>query len=126
MGSQWQRLQDERLWQIRTAVIMPDHVHLLVGLGPESGLPACVRLFKGRVAPALRSHGLKWQEGFYEHRLREAEDVLPVFLYIYLNPYRAGLISADRTWPGYYCAPEDWNWFGGMTDNAVPQSEWLK
>ena len=69
---------------------------------------------------------MKWQEGFYEHRLRKTEDLLPVFLYVYLNPYRAGLISTDQTWPGYYCAPEDWIWFGVMTANAVPQPEWLR
>ncbi len=49
--NQWQRLQDEKLWQIRTAVVMPDHVHLLVSLGPETELAACLRLFKGRVRP---------------------------------------------------------------------------
>jgi hypothetical protein len=78
------------------------------------------------MTPALRRSGLKWQDGFYEHRLREAEDVLPVFLYIYLNPYRAGLIPTDQTWPGYYCAPDDWKWFGHQTANAMPQPEWLK
>jgi putative transposase len=124
--SQWARLQDEELWLIRTAIVMPDHVHLLISLGPAAELAACMRLFKGRVTPALRGIGMKWQEGFYEHRLREAEDLLPVFLYIFLNPYRAGLIPTDRTWPGYYCAPEDWKWFGAMTANAVPQPEWLK
>ena len=90
--SLWQRLQDEEYWQIRTAVVMPDHVHLLLCLGSEAELAAGMRLFKGRVTPELRRSGLKWQEGFFEHRLRETEDVLPVFLYIYLNPYKAGLI----------------------------------
>ncbi|MFZ5495155.1 MAG: hypothetical protein ACOZE5_07430 [Verrucomicrobiota bacterium] len=52
-----------------------------------------MRLFKGRLTPALRNHGLKWQEGFYDHQIRESEDLLPVFLYIYLNPYRAGLLG---------------------------------
>ena len=34
--NQWQRLQDEQFWQIRTAVVMPDHVHFLVSLGPAA------------------------------------------------------------------------------------------
>lgn len=122
---QWSRVEEDGLWSVRTAVVMSDHVHLLVNLGPTAELATCLRLFKGRMTPALRSAGMKWQEGFYEHRLRESEDVLPVFLYIYLNPYRAGLLATERTWPGYYCSLEDWQWFGEMTRDAVPQPEWL-
>jgi REP element-mobilizing transposase RayT len=105
---------------------MPDHIHLLVRLTGEGSLAEYMRLLKGRIAPALRTSGLKWQEGFYEHRLREKEEVVPVFLYIYLNPYRAELLSPERIWPGYYCAPDDWKWFGALTCEAVPQPEWLR
>lgn len=123
---QWQKLETDGSWSVRTAVVMPDHIHLFAQLIGDGSLAKCLRLLKGRVSPALRIRGLKWQEGFYEHRLRESEHVLPVFLYIYLNPYRAGLLSTEQTWSGYYCMPEDWKWFGEMTRDAVPQPEWLR
>ena len=36
---------------------------------------------------------LRWQGNFYEHRLRPGEAIEEVVRYIFLNPYRAGLIS---------------------------------
>ena len=124
--NQWLKLQNEQLWQVRTAVVMPDHVHLLLNLGSGGSLADCIRLFKGRLSPKLRAHRLQWQDGYYEHEVREAEDLLPVFLYIYLNPYRANLIPLDQQWPGYYCREEDWSWFGRLTDRDLPPSEWLR
>lgn len=126
LAQQWRQLESDGCWLVRSAVVMPDHVHLLVELGAVNCLAECTRLLKGRAAPALRARGLKWQEGFYEHRLREGEDVMPVFLYIFLNPYEAGLITKDQTWSGYFCAPADWQWFGEMTAQSMPQLEWLK
>jgi len=124
--SHWQELEQEGHWVVRTAVIMPDHIHLLVRLGEGGPLTECVRLFKGRLSSWLRTAGLQWQPGFFDHQLRRSEDARPVFLYIYLNPYRAGLMPMDRVWPGYFCAKEDWGWFRDLTNESMPQPEWLE
>ena len=105
---------------------MPDHLHLLIRLGESLPLGECVKLFKGRLSPCLRPARLHWQDGFYDHQLRPADDELAVFLYIYLNPYRAGLLPGTKTWPGYRCRPEDWAWFGALTKECTPQPEWLR
>jgi REP element-mobilizing transposase RayT len=104
---------------------MPDHLHLLVTLGGGAELSAAVRLFKGRLAPLLRDHTTRWQPSFYDHRLRADDDRLPVFLYIFLNPYRAELLPADKIWPGYFCADSDWEWFGPLTQESCPEPPWL-
>ncbi|MBI2517425.1 MAG: transposase [Opitutae bacterium] len=122
---QWTKLEQDGLWRVRTAVVMPDHIHLLVNPGEKVALSECVRAFKGRLSPVLRGNGLRWQEGYYDHRMRETEDRLPVFLYIFLNPYRANLAPGAETWPGYYCEPADWAWFGGLTNEESPWPEWL-
>lgn len=100
--------QVEGHWQLCAAVVMPDHIHLLVELCASSDLSKAVRLFKGRSASVLRQHAIKWQRSYFDHRLRTNEDVLPVFQYIFLNPYRAGLISTGQQWRGYFCSPDDW------------------
>lgn len=119
------RLEDELHWTVRCAVIMPDHLHLLVTLGPSENLSGTVRLFKGRLSPLLRTHAAEWQPNFYDHCLRIDDDRLPVFLYIVLNPFRKKLIAADQRWPGYYCNAEDWLWFGELTNECCPQPAWL-
>lgn len=119
------RLETESIWTLRTAVVMPDHVHLLVRLGRETDLAQSVRLMKGRTAPLLRTARVHWQSGYFDHRLRREEEVGPIFRYIFLNPYRAGLVSLDTPWHGYYCATEDWMWFEGLTNVACPFPEWL-
>lgn len=119
-------LEAERAWTLRTFVLMPDHFHLVVTLGEMGSLSDAMRSFKGPLAPVLRSQGIAWQTGFYDHRLRSPEELLPTFRYIYLNPYRAGLIATGEKWPWYFCASEDWAWFGDLTDDGQPFPEWLQ
>ena len=88
-----QRAETEHAIAVGRYVLMPDHVHFFVFL-PEQGvrLSRWVGQLKRAMGNAAGTEHVTWQEGFFEHRLRETEDVLPVFLYIYLNPYKAGLI----------------------------------
>lgn len=120
------QLTAEGHWHLRTATVMPDHVHLLLTLGDRTELSAVLRLVKGRLASTLRATGLRWERGYFDHRLRPDEDRLPVFLYIYLNPYRAGLVPAAQVWPAYFCTEDDWRWFEALTNTACPFPEWLE
>jgi len=121
------RLENEGCWHVRTSVIMPDHVHFLATLIGAASLSDTLRLFKGRLSPALRTAKLQWHPNFYDRCMRMGDDLLPVFLYIFLNPYRANLANMQtEKWPGYFCAPEDWNWFGQLTNQELPFPEWLR
>jgi REP element-mobilizing transposase RayT len=119
------RLESDQAGVLRCAVIMPDHLHLLITLGNTISLSEAIRLLKGRLTPLLRRHGASWQQSFYDHCLHPEEDRLPVFLYIFLNPYRKRLIPVDEPWPGYFCSAEDWDWFGGLTKKDCPEPAWL-
>lgn len=70
--------------------------------------------------------GLRWPPAYFDHRLRPDEDRLPVFIYIYLNPYRAKLLTPDQVWSGYFCGEDEWKWFEPLTDYSCPQPEWLE
>jgi REP element-mobilizing transposase RayT len=113
-------------WFLRTAVIMPDHLHLLLTLDRSSELSKIVRLFKGRLTPVLRTANLRWQRAYFDHRLRADEDRLPLFLYIFLNPYQARLVRPDQAPANYFCAKDDWSWFGPLTNSSCPLPDWPK
>ena len=113
-------------WRLRSSVLMPDHFHLLVTLSAQTPLPDVIRLFKGPLAPEFRKRGLQWQKNFYDHRLRPDDKLSQTLLYIFLNPYKAGLIKTDQKWPWYTCCSEDWSWFGGMTNDSLPFPEWIR
>ncbi|MEI6106493.1 MAG: transposase [Opitutae bacterium] len=121
-----QRLEILGIWHTRCVVFMPDHIHLLLTLSAQADLSAAVRLFKGHLTPTLRKIKAAWQPSFYDHHLRDDENAQHVFIYIFLNPYRAQLCAIDAKWPGYYCATEDWAWFGEMTKKDGPEPAWLR
>ena len=75
-------------------VIMPNHVHLLVTLGPccDNGgmrasrptIPTLIRTFKTMVT---RDLGLSvWQSSFYDHIIRDEADFQKICRYIDNNP----------------------------------------
>ena len=123
--SEAHRLESEDIWLLRTATVMPDHMHALIVLGAHLDLARALRLFKGRLAPAFRSAGFGWETGYFDHRMRVDDDRLPVFLYIFLNSYRAMLVPPQQRWQGYYCSPVDWTWFEPLTNSTHPFPEWL-
>lgn len=120
-----QAAQADDVWSVRCAVIMPDHVHLLIKLGPRLPLGKAVSRLKAKTSAALREKGYTWERDFFDHRLRGGDDVLDVFLYIYLNPYRAGLCARSEAWPWFHCHPDDWVWFRDYLNEDRPPPEWL-
>jgi len=104
---------------------MPDHFHLLVELGAKLSLEKAVSRLKAKTSADLRTAGVGWERGFFDRRLRAADDVLDVFLYIYLNPYRAGLCARTESWPWFHCHPDDWAWFRDYLDVDRPPPQWL-
>jgi REP element-mobilizing transposase RayT len=120
-----QAAQADAVWSVRCAMVMPDHVHLLAELGAKLPLEKAVSRLKAKTSAGLRGAGLGWERGFFDHRLRAADDILDVLLYIYLNPYRAGLCAHAESWPWFHCHPDDWAWFCDYLDAERPPPEWL-
>ena len=83
-------------------VLMPDHVHLLIELGPCEPLSLVVGRVKARISVSLRREcGLSaiWQHGFHDHALRSDESVREAARYLVANPIRAGLASSAGGYP---------------------------
>ncbi|MEJ1095978.1 MULTISPECIES: transposase [unclassified Pseudoxanthomonas] len=87
-------------------VIMPDHVHWLLEL-KQGSLSRCLQAFKSRLARAVNAEilggGSIWQPGFYDHRIREDEDLLEQARYLVANPIRSGLVSRIEDYPHWWC-----------------------
>jgi putative transposase len=115
----------DHAWRLRCVVIMPDHMHLLVILGERLSLEKSVSRFKAKTSAALRMAGLAWQRNFYDHRVRSGKNRIELFLYIYLNPYHAGLCVRSDRWPWFYCCEKDWGWFQEYLDAGRPLPEWI-
>ena len=118
-------MERECIWAIRCATVMPDHVHLLATLGNRLPLGRAVARLKAKTVSALRRSGLGWQQGYFDHRLRPREDQLGYFHYVFLNPYRAGLIATGDKWPWFVCGNEDEKWFRPLLNQGLPEPEWL-
>lgn len=86
----------ERRWFVHLFLLMPDHLHALIGFPPDEKIQDVVRAWKKYQATR---HGIVWQRDFFDHRLRRDESVDEKARYIRMNPVRAGLARVPEEWP---------------------------
>jgi REP element-mobilizing transposase RayT len=84
-------------------VVMPDHLHWLMQLGPGVSVANVVQSVKSvsahRVNRYRGNHGPVWQDGFHDHALRREEDLRSTARYVVANPLRVGLVETIGQWP---------------------------
>jgi putative transposase len=91
---------------IDALVVLPDHLHCVWTL-PQGDSDYSLRwqLVKKRCARQLEAQGLSdhrgglWQPRFWEHLIRDADDLARHIDYIHYNPVRHGLVSRPGEWP---------------------------
>ena len=84
------RYHASRRWHLKLLLLMPDHLHMLIGVPGEVKLSNLIRDFKRITA---RIANISWQRNFFDHRLRHDESENEKVTYIRANPVRAGLIG---------------------------------
>jgi putative transposase len=92
---------DKERWFITLFVLMPDHLHMLVSFCNDQEMIRVIGEWKHFHA---RRNQVRWQEGYFDHRLRDDERGEQLSMkvdYIRANPVAAGLCGR----------PEDWPWF---------------
>jgi REP element-mobilizing transposase RayT len=85
-----------RRWYVWLFLLMPNHIHAVLSFPLGECMSKTVGLWKryqGRVS------GVDWQEGFFDHRLRNDEEFTEKAHYIRMNPVRQGLCSSPELWP---------------------------
>lgn len=101
------RIHDyEKRYRLRVAVVMPDHVHLvLTPLIDEVqreviALPQITKAIKGASSHSInrhrRTHETIWQEESFDRVIRSSESLDAKVSYILDNPVRKGLVGDWR------------------------------
>lgn len=98
---------------------MPVHYHIIVGLSSPKALSDIMasidKYTARRINKFLGRKGTLWQDGFYEHMVRDREDYDGILAYVHNNAVEAGLASSAELW-NYSTANEryadeiDWEW----------------
>ena len=92
-------------FRVHDFVVMPDHVHLLITVGPEMTIERAMQLVKGGFSYRLKKEtgysGEVWQRGFSEVRVEDERSFQQHREYIAENPVQAGLVDSPEQFP--YC-----------------------
>ena len=78
---------------------MLDHLHALLSFSYDDSMSRIIGEWKHFQA---RRHGIAWQEGYFDHRLRDderGEQLAAKMDYIRQNPVAAGLCAKAEDWP---------------------------
>jgi REP element-mobilizing transposase RayT len=98
------RYHADARWHLTLMVVMPDHIHMIVSFPGEPGMSRTLANWKAYLA---RSHGIKWQGNYFDHRLRNDDECVEKAHYIRMNPVRACLCDSM----------DDWKW---VVDSSCP------
>ncbi len=100
-----QELEREQRIKSIAFVIMPEHLHWQFQILSNNTLSNIVRLFKGRTAASFYQFEVYrlWQKGYYDHLIRNEEDLIASVRYIIANPLRAKLIANVADYPYWDC-----------------------
>jgi len=82
-------------WYCRLLVIMPDHLHVLASFPVDVNLKTFVGSWKRYLA---KNNRIQWQRDFFDHRIRNDENLDEKSEYIRQNPIRAGLVTKYEDW----------------------------
>jgi REP-associated tyrosine transposase len=104
-----------RMMDLHAAVIMPEHVHLLLTpLADLQGWPFPLRDILKRIKGASArnvnqlqgTEGPVWQEESFDHVLRSNESFEKTLEYIRQNPVRRGLVGTPEQYPWLWVNPD--------------------
>ena len=100
-------------------VIMPEHVHLLIGEPPEEQLAVALKAIKVSVAKQSLERPF-WQPRYYDFNVYSERKRIEKLKYMHRNPVKRGLVERpeDRPWSSFrhYLTGEEgrieieWEW----------------
>lgn len=111
LRASFRAVRRERPFQIEAIVVLPDHLHTVWTL-PENDLdyPARWRAIKSQFTRRIRTRSVRlkansrgeydlWQRRYWEHTIRNEDDLQKHVDYIHYNPVKHGLVNRVTEWP---------------------------
>ena len=92
-----QHYTDLGKWWPKLFVVMPDHLHALLSLNTSNYTIS--RIISPWKSFLKKTQSIDWQEGFFEHRIRNQDSLEEKGHYLRQNPLRAGLVETAADWP---------------------------
>jgi putative transposase len=82
-------------------VLMPEHVHLLVGEPPKGSLATFLQVLKQQTSKKLKRHGEVrfWQRRYYDFNVHNELKRVEKLRYMHRNPVKRGLVEDPADWP---------------------------
>ena len=91
--------ESKQRWHVTLFLLMPDHLHALLSFVTDRSMSSIIGDWKRF---HTRKHGIMWQEGYFDHRLRNderGEQLSAKMNYIRQNPVAGGLCANGSDWP---------------------------
>lgn len=88
--------------EVIAVVVLPDHLHAVLRMRDGAGdYPALWPEIKKGFTRCLGIPGgaSSWQPRFWEHTIRDEEDLRAHVDYVHINPVKHGLVSSLAEWP---------------------------
>ncbi len=96
------RYWDGKRYRLLAWCVMPNHVHVVIRLISGHDLGAIVKGWKHHVSKAvnhaLGQSGKLWQREYYDHLIRDGEELERAIRYVIENPAKAGLKNCSWVW----------------------------
>jgi REP-associated tyrosine transposase len=93
-----ERMRKQYLFVVAGYVVMPEHVHLLLGEPVQSQLDQVIKSVKFSVA-LRQSERPFWQARYYDFNVHNEEKRIEKLHYMHMNPVARGLVSKPEDWP---------------------------
>lgn len=110
-------VKNKHKFKNKAYIFLPDHIHWIIELVSDSNFSTIVGSFKRDVTWRLKKKDIfiKWQNRFYDHVIRDDNDLLRHIDYIHFNSVKHGLVKK----PGLYefSSFNEWKKRGMYADN---------
>lgn len=108
------RFNNEKLYKLHLAIIMPNHVHMIIKpltySNKSVSLAKIMKEHKSFTAneanKVLQRNGQFWHHENYDHYIRDNEEYCRIKDYILNNPVKAGLVGHYSNWKKLILADE--------------------
>ena len=101
------RLEKEKAIRNICYCLMPDHLHWQFQLLNKLTLSETVKRLKGRSAQKIIKmscgYDVIWQKGYFDHQIKNEDDLIKQARYIVANPLRAGIVNYIGNYPYWNC-----------------------